>query len=626
MNEKRIKISKLTKADKNKQKIAAQREKELNPYGMISNFSFIVKEAWRINKPLIFVSAVLVIVEVLYNVFNVYFNKYVVETALLSDNVINNIVFAISFFVLMGVCAIATRAGNLYLNNKGKFKMSHHFGMLLRNKMMNTDYQNLEKTHVTDMFEKANSSAGWVSTSALGAIKGTLSHVFQLVSFGAILSMLSPLMILIVAVPTVVGYYINRHKMRWIWQKQDEWTVYDRQIRYAVNNMHDFDRAKDVRVFSMQNWLTKRFDRIFESRLDWWRQQDKWESIWEIAEEFFSVALGDLVAYIYIIYLVVNGDIGAGDFVLYFNSILHFARAVRGWCDNYSAYKWFSNNIAFLRNYLNLEEKTNRGKGASLPENDYEIEFRNVSYTYYGTEKPTISNISFKLHKDEKLALVGLNGAGKTTLIKLMCGLYDPTEGEILLNGVNIKEYNREEYFNVFSAVFQDITELPVSIAQNITQSVSEDYDTEKVNYVLKQAGLYDKVQELPQKEKTRLVKSVYEDATEFSGGQKQKLALARALYKDAPVLLLDEPTAALDPIAEQEMYLKYADFTAGKSSVFISHRLASTRFCDHIILLDNGGIAEYGTHNELMNKDGKYAELFKLQSSYYTKGGEENV
>ena len=323
---------------------------------------------------------------------------------------------------------------------------------------------------------------------------------------------------------------------------------------------------------------------------------------------------------------MVNGDIGAGDFVLYFNSILHFARAVRGWCDNYSAYKWFSNNIAFLRNYLNLEEKTNRGKGASLPENDYEIEFRNVSYTYYGTEKPTISNISFKLHKGEKLALVGLNGAGKTTLIKLMCGLYDPTEGEIILNGVNIKEYNREEYFNIFSAVFQDITELPVSIAQNITQSVSEDYDTEKVNYVLKQSGLYDKVQELSKKEKTRLVKSVYEDATEFSGGQKQKLALARALYKDAPVLLLDEPTAALDPIAEQEMYLKYADFTAGKSSVFISHRLASTRFCDHIILLDNGGIAEYGTHDELMNKDGKYAELFKLQSSYYTKGGEENV
>ena len=217
-----------------------------------------------------------------------------------------------------------------------------------------------------------------------------------------------------------------------------------------------------------------------------------------------------------------------------------------------------------------------------------------------------------------ELALAGLNGAGKTTLIKLMSGLYDPTEGEIFLNGKPVNSYNRDEYFSLFGAVFQDISVLPVTVAENVAGADIDNIDMDRVYDCLKKAGIYDKVMSLPEKENTRLVKSVYENATEFSGGQTQKLAMARALYKNASVLLLDEPTAALDPIAEQEMYLNYADFSKGKSSVFISHRLASTRFCDRIIMIENGTIAEEGTHAELMEQGGKYAELFELQSSYY--------
>lgn len=437
---------------------------------------------------------------------------------------------------------------------------------------------------------------------------------------------MNPIMVIVVAVPNIIGYYINRHKMKWVWKNTNEWTPDERKLRYTINNMTEFNRAKDIRVFGMQGWLSEFFDRVFKHRCDWYRKQDKWENKWETLETFVNQLIGDFIAYAYIIYLVVNGNVGVGDFVLYFNSILYFSRSVRGWCDNFSAYQWLSDNIAFLRNYLSLKENTKRNEGKPIPDGECEIVFKNVSYTYYGADKPTINNISFTLHKGERLALVGLNGAGKTTLIKLMCGFYDPTDGEILLNGINVKEYNREEYFNVFSAVFQDISVLPVTIAQNISQNVSDEYDDEKINIALKQSGLYEKVQSLPLKEKTMLVKTVYENATELSGGQIQKLALARALYKNAPVLLLDEPTAALDPIAEQEMYLKYADFAKGKSSVFISHRLASTRFCDKIILIENGAISEYGTHTELMNVGKKYAELFMLQSSYYTKGGEEDV
>ena len=224
----------------------------------------------------------------------------------------------------------------------------------------------------------------------------------------------------------------------------------------------------------------------------------------------------------------------------------------------------------------------------------------------------------------ERLAVVGLNGAGKTTLVKLLCGFYDPTEGRVLLNGEDIREFNRQEYYTLFTAVFQKFSVLEATLEENVAQT-REGIDEARVRECLEKAGLTERVAALPDDLKTHIGREVFEDGVLLSGGEMQRLMLARALYKNAPILLLDEPTAALDPIAENDIYQKYAAMTVGRTSVFISHRLASTRFCDRILLIDGGVIAEQGSHEELLACGGKYAGLFEVQSKYYREEGEND-
>lgn len=622
---KKVKIAKYTK-EKNAEAWAKYREEQSKiKYSMFNNMLYIIKEAWRGARGLFLVMLIQLVMELAYDLAGTYTDKYIIEFAL---GTLPRVKLGIICAVLIAAQSVATffnSSGRMYTSYVGNFSFgSHLYGKLLKKKM-DTDYENTEKTKLNDMFHKAVQGAGNIATAALSTMCATILAAAEVLAYGGILSMLDPALIVIIGVPAVAAYYINRHKMMWIWNMADNWQKYDRQLEYItyIGTDSNFSAAKDVRIFGMQRWLESVFKRVFDLRLNWYEQQDKWEFYHRLAE--ISVgAIGNVAAQIYIVYLVMKGSIGAGDFVLYFNSIFMLSQAVRSWCDKFSAYNWLSQNIFYARDYLDIKDNTNRGEGAPVPEDcnnmQCEIEFRNVSYTYFGAETPTVKNISFKLHKGEKLAMVGLNGAGKTTLIKLMCGLYRPTEGEVLLNGVPLNDYNRDDYFRLFSTVFQDIDVLPVTIAENISGKTAEETDFPRLYDCMKKSGIYGKVMSLPQKENTHLVKTVYDDATDFSGGQMQKLALAKALYKNAPVLLLDEPTAALDPIAEQEMYLNYADFSKGKSSVFISHRLASTRFCDRIILIADGAIAEEGTHSELMKAGGTYAELFNMQSSYYNE------
>jgi ABC-type multidrug transport system fused ATPase/permease subunit len=286
-----------------------------------------------------------------------------------------------------------------------------------------------------------------------------------------------------------------------------------------------------------------------------------------------------------------------------------------------------SRQVNDFRTFLEYPIDYNDEGKIPLPESDsYEFEFKNVGFCYPGSDKYALKNMNIKLEAGKRLAVVGLNGAGKSTFIKLLCGLYQPTEGEILLNGVDIQNYRRSDYFAIFSPVFQDIELFALEAGENISMKDAAETDFANASECMKKAGLESKLIDMENGIHTQILKVLYEDGTDLSGGEKQKLALARALYKNAPVVILDEPTSALDAIAEQDLYRSFESLIGGKTSVYISHRLSSTQFCDNVAMFEDGGLIEYGTHESLMKTGGKYAEMFSVQAQYYKKDSEVTV
>lgn len=326
-----------------------------------------------------------------------------------------------------------------------------------------------------------------------------------------------------------------------------------------------------------------------------------------------------LLVYLYAGLKGFGGEILAGDVVQYTGTAVQASSAIIVFINAFSAFALNKEYFSVLFDYLNLDTCKYRG---TLPvekrdDNEYEFEFKNVSFKYPKTEKYILKNVNLKFKIGKRLAIVGINGSGKTTLIKLLIRLYDPSEGEILLNGINIKKYDYEEYLSLFSVVFQDFKLFSFSLAENIAGS--SNYDTKKIESVLQKSGFSENLKRFPNGIKTNLYKNYEKDGIEISGGEAQKIAMARALYKDAPFIILDEPTAALDPISEFEIYSKFDEITGDKTTVFISHRLSSCRFCSDIAVFDEGSLVQFGSHETLVHdKNGKYAQLWNAQAQYY--------
>ena len=492
----------------------------------------------------------------------------------------------------------------------------------LKEYINNATYQ--EKKERTNQATSSNSSATeiiWIQLNQL---------VFCILGFLAYLFVMKRMNVLILAVTilaAVVSYLAAQRSVVWLQNNRAENDHARQCMWYLRGEAWSPVSAKDIRILHMKEWLLKTMKQNYEIFMHFERALGNHHFMADCVN-IFSALIRNGVAYAYLIGQVLAGNMDAPQFILYFSAVSGFTSWVQGIMENVAQIRQSGVGISDVMELISYEEPYRFEDGEPLPKNaagQYELRLENVSFRYPGASEDTLHNLNLTIQNGEKLAVVGRNGAGKSTLVKLLCGFFDPTDGCVLLNGEDIRKYNRKEYYRLFSAVFQDFSILPGTIAENVAQCVDE-IDFSRVKAAVKDAGLEENIERLSEKYETKLGRKVHLDAYELSGGETQRLMLARALYRNAPVIVLDEPTAALDPIAESDLYERYHELTKGSTSIYVSHRLASTRFCDRIILIGAGGIAEMGTHEELMEAGKEYAHLYEVQSRYYTEGGMEDA
>lgn len=467
--------------------------------------------------------------------------------------------------------------------------------------------------------QKAFQSSNTAGTHFPMDFANIIAALLNFLLFSSVISLLNPLIVVFLALGCMLNYYADKWRREKNLSDKDVRNDLVKKLNYSTRDMSiHFKYAKDLRLYNMEKPLLNRLAMVFEKNLDAVKKVER-RGILVALAGFLVILVRDAAAYAFLIYKAVRGEVDASSFVLIFSAITSMSALMDKILQIVNRIFEGAIQVSEFRETMDIKDKLNRGEGIPVPKGPFSIEFKNVSYQYPRGEKKVLDNISFKIEAGEKIALVGLNGAGKTTLTMLMCGLILPDEGEILLDGHSLYEYNRDEMYGLFGLVPQQFNLLAVSIAGNIASAASdEEIDYDKLQHCIEVAGLSEKIETLPKGAATLLNRTLYKDAVELSGGETQKLLLARLLYKNPPCIILDEPTAALDPIAEDKIYRSYSEIAANATSVFISHRLASTRFCDRIFLLDGARFAEVGTHEELMAAGQKYRELFDVQSRYY--------
>ena len=599
-------------------------EKKKPKYGVARNVGWMVKIAWNTRKRVLVICVLTAALEVLYNLAQLYIAPEILRRVE-SHAAISSLLGTILFFTVVLFLILSVKD---YIVTNTMFPRvdvrSVIIGMVGL-KSNTTSFPNTLDADFIKLREKAY-MACQDNREAAELIWQTLTLLLRntggFLVYLTILSGLDRVLLAVVIVTCLIGFLASRYSSNWIFAHREAEDVYYAKKRYIREKAESVELAKDIRIFGLQDWLNELLKNVHDVYLDFRLKVERMRLLADITEAVLTAARNG-IAYVYLIHRALEEGLGVPEFLLYFTAVTGFTEWIMGILQQTAKLHKQSLDISCVREYLEYPEPFKFEEGEAVPAAEsYELRLENVSFRYPGAEKDTIHELDLTIHPGEKLAVVGLNGAGKTTLVRLLCGLFDPTKGRVLLNGRDIRDFNRREYYGLFSAVFQEFSILDVTVAENIAQT-NRQIDMDRVQKCVQKAGLSKTIAELPDGLDTHVGREVYLDGVLFSGGQTQRLMLARALYKNAPILMLDEPTAALDPIAENDIYLKYSDMTAGKTAVFISHRLASTRFCDRIIFLADGRVAEEGTHESLLAAGGEYAKLFEVQSRYYQEGKE---
>lgn len=593
-------------------------------YGFLNNFIYALNIERKSNLRLLAITLIKPIGDIVGTLLNSYAPKYVLS--FIEDDLPFNTIIMYTVIICLIMMILDVISTTCYNSFEFEYRKTEGYVEKKRmDKLFHTDFKNMESPDFLDYAQRAK--------TALNRGKGFHGVLYQSRNFiaqgtlmilsAALIGIQNILMMIIFIVISfgivkISSFFTKRDKIKFSDAMAPTW----RKMNYLESTTKNFDFAKDIRLFNMSNAFFNQLSGVNETYKELNRKHHNRMVSWEVSLGSVLI-VQKILMYTWLVYNVVTGAYQISDFVLYVGLVSTFHASVGyvNWI--YSDMRTNSLMINDYRNFVDWKEdrETADEKDGHITEinlDKFEFRFENVSFKYPGHDNYVLKNVNLTIKNGAKLAVVGVNGAGKTTFIKLMMKLYEPSEGRILLNDVDIKEYNREEYFKLFSPVFQNVECFAMPIYQNISFAEEDKTDMNKINEVLEQSGLSEKINSYEKGIHTNLLKIFDKEGIDLSGGEKQRLAMARALYKDGKVVILDEPTAALDALAEDRMYREFENMIYGKTAVFISHRLGSTRFCDKIAMFEDGTIVEEGTHEELMAKNGKYAYMFGIQSQYY--------
>lgn len=550
---------------------------------------------------------------------NIIMPKYIIDE-LLGARRIKVLIMLVLLTVLgNGVLNLINRVLEKKCNIKNE-EVVAGFDLLIGKKVMDLDFENIEDPEILNLKERAlfpirNQGAIWQLTYNIS--KG-LTEIFKVIGLIGLILTLDWIIIALIILIVLLSSFMYKKSQRLQHKFFDSLIPLNREFGYYINTINDFSAGKDIRLYNVAPLFVKKLDDFninsTKAFIKMFSKSGKYEGFNEIVLQFQMV-----IVYGYIAYRVLINSIGIGDFTMYTNAAINFSNSISNLFRSYVMVRQMCRYLQAFVEFENIESKhTKEGKKIGNLEK-VNIEFKNVSFKYPRSKEFTLKNVSIKINEGEKLSVVGLNGAGKTTFIKLLARLYNPTEGEILLNGVNINEYDYDEYMKLLSVVFQDFKLMSFSIKENIALNDFNKVKDEEIEEVLIKSGFGKDLEKLPKGINTPVYKNFDEGGIEFSGGQAQKLAIARAVYKDAPIVILDEPTAALDPKAEYEIYSKFNELIGKKTTIYISHRLSSCRFCDNIAVFQKGKLIQYGAHDELVkDKGNEYETMYSAQAQYY--------
>lgn len=587
----------------------------------LKQFLYLFVSAWQMSKSYCLITAVNNIFNALLPLVNIVGLGSVIN-ALTTNEPYNNVLKIIIIYLSINL-GIAVTKDLLYLIELYIMRITTNiaqFGWC--EDIVNVNYHYAQDGTIQNL---RMNSMGANPAFYIGNFGSFINYIVQFAGIVTIFSLLSPIFIFIIIVMSVLSIVLIFKTKKNEFDFQNDKVEEDRKIDYLYKVMTDYKFAKEVRINNAESFISNKYSGILKTQINKLKTLYKKTIRINVLSAIITI-IQTATMYFYFSYQVFNAQITIAEYTVLLSTTTLLTSLLLGFFDNIARFNYTCKRLDFQREYQNLiENHSNITASNEFDEKEIDfsnavIKYENVSFIYPNTDKVILKNIDFEIRKDEKIGIVGLNGSGKTTFVKLLTRLYDPTQGQITINGVDIKSIPHRQYSKHIGIVLQDFMLFAYSVRENVI--LDTEYDENKFNSSIKQSGLNNKIASLHKGIDTAVYKTLDESGVEFSGGEGQKLALARAIYKDTETLILDEPTSALDPIAEYELFSRLNEISENKATIFISHRLSSTKFCDKIIVLDNGEIIEFGSHNELMNQNGFYADLFNSQAKYYRAQG----